>query len=217
MNISKRGKEIQASPIRKLKPFADKAKADGIHVYYINIGQPDIETPPEVWKAIKEFDERVLSYGPAQGFLELRQAIADYFGRYDIEVQADNIVITVGGSEAISFAFSAVADAGEEIIVPEPFYTNYNGFAALADVKLVPLTLDVKDGFRLPSVEAFTAKITPRTRAILLNSPGNPTGTVNQTGSHVLVVDDSDALWQVILADGSFAYVDSDTVEAVRS
>jgi aspartate aminotransferase len=189
MNISRRGKEIQASPIRKLKPFADKAKAEGIHVYFINIGQPDIETPPEVCKAIKAVAEPVLSYGPAQGFLELRQAIADYFGRYDIKVHADNIVITVGGSEAISFAFSAVADAGEEIIVPEPFYTNYNGFAALADVKLVPLTLDVEDGFRLPSLEAFAAKITPRTRAVLLNSPSNPTGTVYSREELKRVVD----------------------------
>jgi aspartate aminotransferase len=189
MNISKRGKEIQASPIRKLKPFADKAKAEGIHVYFINIGQPDIETPPEVWKAIKEFDEPVLSYGPAQGFLDLRQAIADYFARYNISVHADNIVITVGGSEAISFIFSAVADAGEEIIVPEPFYTNYNGFAALADVKLVPLTLDVENGFRLPPKEAFVAKITSRTRAILLNSPSNPTGTVYSREELARVVD----------------------------
>ena len=189
MRISKRGKEIQASPIRKLKPFADRAKANGIHVYFINIGQPDIPTPPEVWRAIKDFDEGVLSYGPAQGFLELRQAIADYFGRYGIAIGADNVVITVGGSEAISFAFSAVADAGEEIIVPEPFYTNYNGFAALADVKLVPLTLDVKDGFRLPSMEAFAAKITPRTRAVLLNSPSNPTGAVYSREELKRVVD----------------------------
>ena len=189
MKISRRGEEIQASPIRKLKPFADKAKAEGIHVYFINIGQPDIETPPEVWKAIKEFDEPVLSYGPAQGFLELRQAIADYFGRYDIKVSADEVVITVGGSEAISFAFSAVADVGEEIIVPEPFYTNYNGFAALADVKLVPLTLDVEDGFRLPSLEAFAAKITPLTRAVLLNSPSNPTGAVYTREELARVVD----------------------------
>jgi aspartate aminotransferase len=189
MKISKRGKEIQASPIRKLKPFADKAEADGVHVYFINIGQPDIETPPEIWRAIKAFDEKVLKYGPAQGFLELRQAIAGYFGRYAIDVHEDNIVITVGGSEAISFAFSAVADGGDEIIVPEPFYTNYNGFAALADVKLVPLTLDVEDGFRLPAQEAFAAKITPRTRAILLNSPSNPTGTVYTREELSRVVD----------------------------
>jgi len=178
MNISKRGFEIQESPIRKLKPFADQAKERGIRVYFINIGQPDIPTPQPVWRALKEFDEEVLSYGPAQGFLELRQAIADYFNSYDISLHSENVIITVGGSEAVHFAFSVVADPGEEIIVPEPFYTNYNGFASCADVNLVPLTLSVEEGFRLPSREAIEAKINPKTRAILLNSPSNPTGTV---------------------------------------
>ena len=189
MEISKRGQAIQASPIRKLKPFADSAKERGVHVHFINIGQPDIPTPGAVWEAIKTFDEDVLSYGPAQGFLELRQAIADYFGDYGISLHADNVIVTVGGSEAIQFAFSAVADYGGEIIVPEPFYTNYNGFASLADVKLVPLTLDVEDGFRLPSLEAFESKITPATRAILINSPGNPTGTVYTREEIERVVD----------------------------
>jgi aspartate aminotransferase len=178
MDISHRGAEIQESPIRKLKPFADEAKERGIHVYFINIGQPDIPTPKPVWDALKEFDEEVLSYGPAQGFLELRQAIADYFGSYNIVLNSENVVITVGGSEAIHFAFSVVSDPGEEIIVPEPFYTNYNGFAACAGVNLVPLTLNVEDGFRLPSIETIAEKISPKTRAILLNSPSNPTGTV---------------------------------------
>jgi aspartate aminotransferase len=178
MDISKRGVEIQESPIRKLKPFADQAKERGIHVYFINIGQPDIPTPKPVWDALKEFDEEVLSYGPAQGFLELRQAIADYFGSYNIDLNSENVIITIGGSEAIHFAFSVVADPGGEIIIPEPFYTNYNGFAACAGVNIVPLTLSVEDGFRLPSIDAIAAKITPKTKAILLNSPSNPTGTV---------------------------------------
>jgi aspartate aminotransferase len=178
MDISRRGIEIQESPIRKLKPFADRAIEKGIHVYFLNIGQPDIPTPQPVWDACKNFDEEVLSYGPAQGFLELRQAIADYFSSYNIPLDAENIIITVGGSEAIHFAFSVVSDPGGEIIVPEPFYTNYNGFAACAGVKIVPLTLNVEDGFRLPPVEDIAARITPRTRAILLNSPSNPTGTV---------------------------------------
>ncbi len=178
MDISKRGEEIQESPIRKLKPFADQAKERGIHVYFINIGQPDIPTPKPVWDALKDFDEEVLSYGPAQGFLELRQAIADYFGSYNIALNSENVIITVGGSEAIHFAFSVVADPGGEIIIPEPFYTNYNGFAACASVNIVPLTLSVEDGFRLPSIDAIAAKITPKTRAILLNSPSNPTGTI---------------------------------------
>ncbi len=178
MDISKRGEEIQESPIRKLKPFADQAIEKGIHVYFINIGQPDIPTPQPVWDACKNFDEKVLSYGPAQGFLELRKAIADYFGAYNIPLDSENVIITVGGSEAIHFSFSVVSDPGGEIIIPEPFYTNYNGFAACAGVKIVPLTLSVEDGFRLPPIDDIAAKITPRTKAILLNSPSNPTGTV---------------------------------------
>ena len=178
MNISKRGIEIQASPIRKLKPFADSAIAKGIKVYFINIGQPDIPTPQPVWDAMKNFDEKVLSYGPAQGFLELRQAVANYYSDYNISLNADNIIITVGGSEALHFAFSVVSDPGGEIIVPEPFYTNYNGFATFADVNLIPLTLSVEDGFRLPPVEQIESKITPETRAFLLCSPNNPTGSV---------------------------------------
>jgi aspartate aminotransferase len=178
MKVSERGHNIQESPIRKLKPYADGAIERGVHVYFINIGQPDITTPEPIWDAIKNYGEDVLSYGPAQGFLELRQAIADYFVDYDIPLTPENVIITVGGSEAIHFSFSVVADPGEEIIIPEPFYTNYNGYAACANVEIVPLTLNVEDGFRLPSTREIEAKISPRTRAILLCSPNNPTGTV---------------------------------------
>jgi aspartate aminotransferase len=178
MNISKRAQEIQESPIRKLKPFADQAIAEGVKVYFINIGQPDVETPQPVWDAFKSFDERVLSYGPAQGMPELRQAIADYFSSYDIPLTMDNIIITIGGSEAIHFAFNVVADVKENIVIPEPFYTNYNGFASFADVDIVPLTMDVKNGFRLPSAAEIEACINQKTRAVLLCSPNNPTGTV---------------------------------------
>jgi aspartate aminotransferase len=178
MNISQRGLAIQESPIRKLKPYADDAIKRGIRVYFINIGQPDIITPEPVWEAIRNYGEEVLSYGPAQGFLELRQAIADYFVDYNIPLTAENVIITVGGSEAIHFSFSVVADPGEEVIIPEPFYTNYNGYAACANVRIVPLTLHVEDGFRLPASEEIEAKISPKTRAILLCSPNNPTGTV---------------------------------------
>jgi aspartate aminotransferase len=178
MNISKRGMDIQESPIRKLKPYADEAVKRGVHVYYLNIGQPDIPTPPAVWDAIHNFDEEVLSYGPAQGYLELQQAIADYFSDYGIPLTSDNILITVGGSEAVQFAFNVVADPDDEVIIPEPFYTNYNGFAASAGVKIIPLTLSVEDGYRLPSQKDIEARITERTKAILLCSPNNPTGTV---------------------------------------
>lgn len=178
MDISKRGREIQHSPIRKLKPFADEAQKKGIRVYFINIGQPDIPTPQPIIDAFHSYDEKVLSYGPAQGFLELRQAIADYFKSYNIPLDSENVIITIGGSEAIHFSFSAVANPDDEIIIPEPFYTNYNGYAAFASVKIVPLTLRVEDGFRLPPKDEIEARITPRTRAILLCSPNNPTGTV---------------------------------------
>jgi len=178
MNISKRGIEIQESPIRKLKPYADKAIAAGVRVYFINIGQPDIVTPQPVWDAFKNCQDKVLSYGPAQGFLDLRQAIADYFSGYNIDLNAENVLITVGGSEAIQFAFSVVSDPGEEIIIPEPFYTNYNGYESSANVKIVPLTLNVADGFCLPPAEEIEAKISDKTKAILLCSPNNPTGTV---------------------------------------
>jgi aspartate aminotransferase len=161
-----------------LKPYADDAIKRGIRVYFINIGQPDIATPAPVWAAIKNYGEEVLSYGPAQGFLELRQAIADYFIDYNIPLTAENVIITVGGSEAIHFSFSVVTDPGEEVIIPEPFYTNYNGYAACANVRIVPLTLHVEDGFRLPPSREIEAKISPKTRAILLCSPNNPTGTV---------------------------------------
>jgi aspartate aminotransferase len=178
MDISNRGQKIQPSPIRKLKPYADKAQERGIHVYFINIGQPDIPTPRPILDAFHSFDEEVLSYGPAQGFLELRQAIADYFVSYNIPLSAENVIITLGGSEAIHFSFCVVADPGSEIIIPEPFYTNYNGYASYANVKISPLTLRVEDGFRLPPAEEIEARITPKTRAILLCSPNNPTGTV---------------------------------------
>jgi aspartate aminotransferase len=150
----------------------------GVKVYFLNIGDPDIPTPRPILAAVQSFNDPILSYGPAQGFLELREAVAGYFGGYGIALTADQVVITCGGSEAILFAFATVADPGEEIIIPEPFYTNYNGYASLANLKIVPLTLRVEDGYRLPPAEEFEAKIGPRTRAIVLCSPNNPTGTV---------------------------------------
>jgi aspartate aminotransferase len=178
MEISRRGRTIQASPIRKLKPYADAALARGIRVYFLNIGDPDIPTPKPILDAVRAYDEPILSYGPAQGSLELRQAIAEYFNGYGIPLVSENVIITCGGSEAILFAFAVAGDPGDEIIIPEPFYTNYNGYASLADLKIVPLTLRVEDGYRLLPTADIEAKITPRTKAILLCSPNNPTGTV---------------------------------------
>ncbi|MGQ9672408.1 MAG: pyridoxal phosphate-dependent aminotransferase [Candidatus Aminicenantales bacterium] len=178
MVISKRGQTIQASPIRKFKPYADAAIEKGIRVYFLNIGDPDVPTPKPVLEAFHTFNDEVLSYGPAQGFLELREAIAAYYGHYNIPLTAENILITCGGSEAIHFSFSAVADPDDEIIIPEPFYTNYNGYASFASVKIVPLTLRVEDGYRLPPRSEIEARVTSRTKAILLCSPNNPMGTV---------------------------------------
>ncbi|HEK85571.1 MAG: pyridoxal phosphate-dependent aminotransferase [Candidatus Saccharicenans sp.] len=178
MFISRRARDIQASPIRKLKPYADEAKKRGIHIFHLNIGDPDIATPKAVIEAFHQYEGPILGYGPSQGFEELRQAIADYFADYNIKLTADNVLITIGGSEAIHFSFSVVADPGDEIIIPEPFYTNYNGYATFAEVKIVPLPLKVEDGFRLPPADRLESLITPRTRAILLCSPNNPTGTV---------------------------------------
>jgi len=166
------------SPIRKLSTFADEAKQKGIHVYHLNIGQPDIATPKEMFEAIAQYREKVLSYGPSGGLLDLRLAVADYYRRYGIDIDLDNVWITTGGSEAILYSMMAVCDPGDEIIVFEPFYTNYNGLAIMAQVKLVPITTGVENGFHLPAQKQIEAKITRRTRAILVNSPNNPTGTV---------------------------------------
>jgi len=176
--ISKRASRIPASPIRRLVPFADQAKANGIHVHHLNIGQPDIETPPAMMDGFRNFNEAVLAYGPSAGLPELREAVAQYFCRVGDPVSAEQVFVTTGGSEALVFAFAAVADSGDEVIVPEPFYANYNGFATMLDVQLKPLTARAEDGFHLPTDEQIISAIGPRTKAIALANPGNPTGTV---------------------------------------
>lgn len=176
--ISKRTAAMQASPIRRLVPLADQAKARGLKVYHLNIGQPDIPTPPEIMEAIKGYREEVLAYGPSLGLPELRQEVKKYFERHDVLLSPDDIMITTAGSEAIIFALLAVGDPGDEVLVPEPFYTNYNGFASMADMVLVPVPTDVETGFSMPSPSEFARRITKRTRAILFCSPNNPTGAV---------------------------------------
>ncbi len=178
VRLSKRALAMPFSPIRKLSPLADEARQKGIQVFHLNIGQPDIETPKEMFEAIANYREKVLSYGPSGGLLELRLAVADYYRRAGIDVDLDNVWITSGGSEAILFAMMAVCDPGDEIIVFEPFYTNYNGLAVMSQVKLVPLTTRVENGFHLPTLKQIESRITRKTRAILINSPNNPTGTV---------------------------------------
>jgi aspartate aminotransferase len=178
MKISQRAVSIQESPIRKLAPLAAAARARGVKIFNLNIGQPDVATPPEFLRAVSGFKEKVLEYGPSDGLPELREAMADYFARFDIGLDPSEILITNGGSEAVMFAFNVVADDGEEIIIPEPFYTNYNGYAALANLNIVPVRTLAEDGFHLPPDDVLEAAVTPRTRAVLVCSPNNPTGTV---------------------------------------
>ncbi len=176
--ISQRAAELPASPIRKLAPFAEAARARGTHVYHLNIGQPDIETPPVFWQAIRDADLRVLEYSPSQGLASLREEIARYYRQLGISLNNDEILITTGASEALGFTFSSLMNPGDELIVPEPFYANYLSFSLARDARVVPVTCRIEDDFGLPPVEAFEEKITGRTRAILICNPGNPTGAL---------------------------------------
>ena len=178
MKLSNRGQNVPASPIRRLVPFADQAKASGASVYHLNIGQPDIPTPPEMLDAYRSFGDSVLAYGPSAGLPVLKDAIAAYWEHFNVSVSPEKIVVTTGGSEAILFALLATCDPGDEILVPEPFYTNYLGFSSAAGTTVVPIPCSVSNGFQLPSVEEIESHLTPRTRAILYCNPGNPTGVV---------------------------------------
>jgi len=175
--ISQRAQITQASPIRKLKPLADQAIANGKKIYNLNIGQPDIPTPKSFIEGAQHPPD-VIAYTPSQGIDEAVQLTAKYYESVGIPLSASELIITTGGSEAISYALLAICDAGDEVLVPEPFYTNYNSYATMADVVIVPIETSSEDGFHLPSRESIEAKITPRTKAILFCSPGNPTGTV---------------------------------------
>ena len=167
---------MPASPIRRLVPLADKAVAQGIKVYRLNIGQPDVPTPPEAFEALKKIDRKVLEYSPSAGLLSLRQKLCEYYRRFHIDVEADDVIITTGGSEAVLFAFMSCLDPGDEIIVPEPSYANYMAFAISAGAKIVTVPSTIDDGFELPPVEKFEALISPRTKGILICNPNNPTG-----------------------------------------
>jgi len=169
---------MPASPIRRLVPVADAAKARGVHVYHLNIGQPDIETPPELRSRLAQIRDKVLAYSPSAGTPEYLAALQHYYRGVGIEVGAEEIVATTGGSEAVFFAFLACANPGDEVLVVEPFYTNYASFAMMAGLRLVPLTARAEDGFHLPPREVWTRALSSRTRAVLLCNPSNPTGTV---------------------------------------
>ena len=174
--ISNKGKAMPESPIRKLVPYADLAQQKGRKIYYLNIGQPDIKTPEVALNAIKNNDISVLSYSHSAGFESYRKKLANYYKNIAPGINHNDIIVTTGGSEALLFAMGSIADAGDEIIIPEPFYANYNGFATASGVKVVPVISTIENNFGLPPVSEFEKLITPKTKAILICNPGNPTG-----------------------------------------
>jgi len=174
--ISNKAVAMPASPIRKLVPFSEAAKKRGTTVYHLNIGQPDIETPEIALNAIHNFDDKVLEYSHSAGFESYRKKLSEYYLKTGINVQPEDIIITTGGSEALIFGFMTTCDPGDEVIIPEPFYANYNGFAVTAGLNVVPVTANIENGFALPPVEEIEKKITSKTKAIVICNPGNPTG-----------------------------------------
>lgn len=176
LQISQRGQQMPASPIRKLVPYAEAAKKRGIKVFHLNIGQPDVETPPAILAAVRNADIKVLEYSHSAGNESYRRKLVQYYKRVGIDIMATDILITTGGSEAIQFGFFTCLNPGDEVIIPEPFYANYNGFAVAAGVTVVPVTSGIETGFALPPISDFEQKITTKTRAIIICNPNNPTG-----------------------------------------
>jgi len=174
--ISTKGTNMPESPIRKLVPYAEQAKKDGKKVYHLNIGQPDIETPQVALDAVKNFSKQVVEYSHSAGFESYRKGLASYYQSLDINISYDELMITTGGSEALLFALNSCLDSGDEVIIPEPFYANYNGFSASAGIKVKPISTSINNGFALPPIEEFEKLITNKTKAILICNPGNPTG-----------------------------------------
>ena len=174
--VSQRGQNCPPSPIRKLVPFSDEAKKRGIKVYHLNIGQPDIETPPNVMEKIRSTELKVVEYSHSAGNLSYRKKLVEYYNRVGVSVTPDEMIVTTGGSEGILFAMMSCLNPGDEIIIPEPFYANYNGFAVSAGVVVKPIESFIQDGFALPPIKAFEEAITPRTKAIMICNPNNPTG-----------------------------------------
>lgn len=174
--ISNKGNAMPESPIRKLVPFAEQAKKQGKKVYHLNIGQPDIKSPVVALEAIHNFSNKVVEYSHSAGFESYRKGLANYYQNIGIDVDYTDLMVTTGGSEALLFALNSCLDVGDEIIIPEPFYANYNGFSISAGVVVKPITTSINDGFALPNIEEFEKLITPKTSAILICNPGNPTG-----------------------------------------
>lgn len=201
LQVSKRGNLMPPSPIRKLVPFAETAKKRGIKVYHLNIGQPDIETPKMVLNAVRNSDFKVLEYSHSAGNESYRRKLVEYYNRVGININHNQIIVTTGGSEAILFGMMACMDTGDEVIIPEPFYANYNGFAVTAGVNVVPVTSDIESGFALPKIEEFEKKITARTKAIIICNPNNPTG-------YLYTKEEMEALKQIVLKYNLYLFSD---------
>jgi len=201
LTISKRGQQMPASPIRKLVPYAEAAKRKGTKVYHLNIGQPDIETPRMALDAVRHFDFKVLEYSHSAGNESYRRKLSSYYKRVGIDVDYSQIIVTTGGSEAILFGFMSCLDAGDEVIIPEPFYANYNGFAVAANVVVKPLTSYIGNGFALPPVAEFEKLITPRTRAIVICNPNNPTG-------YLYSKEEMETLATIVISRGLYLFSD---------
>ena len=201
LQISQRGQQMPASPIRKLVPFADEAKSKGIKIYHLNIGQPDIETPKVCLDAVRNDDLKVLEYTNSAGLESYRNRLVSYYAKNNIEVTPNDIIITTGGSEAILFAFLSCLDPGDEIIIPEPFYANYNGFAIQANVNIVPIGSSIETGFALPPIEDFEKSITEKTKAIMLCNPNNPTG-------YLYSAAELETLKEIVIKHGLYLFSD---------
>ncbi|MEE2954068.1 MAG: pyridoxal phosphate-dependent aminotransferase [Bacteroidota bacterium] len=199
--ISSKGKSMPESPIRKLVPFAEEAKNKGIKVHHLNIGQPDIESPILSLNAIRNFDSKVIEYSHSAGFETYRKGLADYYKSIGINIEYSDLMITTGGSEALLFGLNSCLDPGDEIIIPEPFYANYNGFSISAGVKVVPVTTSIKDGFSLPNIDDFEKLITRKTKAILICNPGNPTG-------YLYSEEELDTLRKIVVKNNLFLFAD---------
>ncbi len=199
--ISHRGSMMPPSPIRKLVPYADAAKKRGTKVYHLNIGQPDIVTPQTILDAVRHTDMKVLEYSPSPGFESYRKKLVEYYKRNDINVTANQIIVTTGGSEAIMFAIMSCLDPGDEIIIPEPFYANYNGFSTSSGVKVVPIPSGIDTGFALPPIEQFEKAVTTRTKAIMICNPNNPTG-------YLYSIEELNVLREICLKHDLFLFSD---------
>src|SRR6188508_500576 len=199
--ISHRGAQMPPSPIRKLVPYAEAAKKRGTKVYHLNIGQPDIETPKQILDAVRKSDFKVLEYSHSAGNESYRKKLVQYYKKVGIDITPEQIIITTGGSEAIIFGFMACMDAGDEVIIPEPFYANYNGFAIQADVKVIPISSSIETGFALPPIEDFEKAITAKTKAIVVCNPNNPTG-------YLYSAAEMETLKQIVLKHDLFLFAD---------